>query len=144
MMSKYSVRCKSFLWLLLAVWPWANLLTSLQEAHELGWASWMTQHVKKWPAMQETQVWFLGQEDPLKEGMATHPSILDWRIPQRSLAGYRPWGLQRVGHSWVTTLTYTYAWVRLTQRLLVKIIWVNIGRILHLGMLSNILCVESF
>ena len=33
------------------------------------------------PAMQETQVWFLGQEDPLKKEIATHSSILAWRIP---------------------------------------------------------------
>ena len=32
--------------------------------------------------MQETQVWSLGQEDPLEKGMATHTSILAWRIPQ--------------------------------------------------------------
>ena len=34
----------------------------------------------------------LGQEDPLEEGMATHSSALAWRIPQRSLAAYSPWG----------------------------------------------------
>ena len=37
--------------------------------------------VKKLPAMQETGVQSLGQEDPLEKGMATHPSILTWRIP---------------------------------------------------------------
>ena len=37
--------------------------------------------VKNLPAMQETQVQFLGREDPLKKGMATHSSILPWRIP---------------------------------------------------------------
>ena len=37
--------------------------------------------VKNLVAMQETQVRFLGQEDPLEEGMATHSSILAWRIP---------------------------------------------------------------
>ena len=39
--------------------------------------------VKNLPAMQEIQVQSLnlGQEDPLKKGMATHPSILAWRIP---------------------------------------------------------------
>jgi len=37
--------------------------------------------VKNLPAMQETWVRFLGWEDPLKEGMATHSSILVWRIP---------------------------------------------------------------
>ena len=42
--------------------------------------------------MQEIRVLFLGQEDPLEERMATHPSVLAWKIPQRSLAGYSPWG----------------------------------------------------
>ena len=36
---------------------------------------------KNLPAMQETQVRSLGQEDPLKKGMATHSSIFAWRIP---------------------------------------------------------------
>ena len=45
------------------------------------------------PAMQEIQVRSLGQEDPPEKGMATHSSILAWRIPQqRSLEGYHPWG----------------------------------------------------
>ena len=37
--------------------------------------------VKSLPAMEETQVQSLGQEDPLEQGMATHSSILAWRIP---------------------------------------------------------------
>ena len=41
----------------------------------------MTQMVKNLPAMQETQVRSLGQEDPLEKGMATHSSILAWRTP---------------------------------------------------------------
>ena len=41
----------------------------------------MAQTVKNLPAMQETQVRSLGQEDPLEKGMATHASILAWRIP---------------------------------------------------------------
>ena len=45
------------------------------------WASLVAQMVKNLPAMQETQVQFLGQEDPLEEGMATHPSILAWKTP---------------------------------------------------------------
>ena len=43
--------------------------------------------------MQETQVGSLDWEDPLEKGMATHSSILTWRIPGwRSLVGYDPWG----------------------------------------------------
>ena len=44
-------------------------------------ASLIAQVVKNLPAMQETGVRFLGQEDPLEEEMATHSSILAWRIP---------------------------------------------------------------
>ena len=52
----------------------------------------MAQMVKTLPAVQETKVRPLGQEDPLEKGMAAHSSILVWRIPQRSLAGYSPEG----------------------------------------------------
>ena len=59
----------------------------------------MAQTVKNLPAMQETQVRSLGQEDPLVKRMATHSSILAWKIPLTE----EPWGLQsmgsqRVGH----------------------------------------------
>ena len=37
--------------------------------------------VKNLPAMKEMQIWSLGQEDPLEKEMATHSSILDWKIP---------------------------------------------------------------
>ena len=45
-------------------------------------SSLVVETVKNQPAMQETQVWSLGQEDPLEKGMATHSSVLAWRIPQ--------------------------------------------------------------
>ena len=49
--------------------------------------------------MQETQVRSLGWEDPLEEEMATHSSILAWRIPMdRGAGGLQSMGLQRVGH----------------------------------------------
>ena len=50
--------------------------------------------VKNMPAVQETRVQSLGQEDPLKKDMATHSSISALENPhgQRSLAGYSPWG----------------------------------------------------
>ena len=41
----------------------------------------MTQTVKNLPAVQETHVLSLGQEDPLEKGVATHSNILAWRIP---------------------------------------------------------------
>ena len=46
-----------------------------------GWASLVAQTVKNLPVVQETLVQFLGLEDPLEKGMATHSSILAWRIP---------------------------------------------------------------
>ena len=55
--------------------------------------------VKNPPAMQETWVQSLGQEDPLEEGIATYSSILAWRIPwTEELGGQRSMGLQRVRH----------------------------------------------
>ena len=56
-------------------------------------ASLVAQTVKMLQAMQEMQVWSLGQGRPSGEGMATHSSILAWRSPwMRSLVGYSPWG----------------------------------------------------
>ena len=53
--------------------------------------------VKNPPAMQETQVQSLGQEDPLEKEMATHSSILAWRIPwTEEPSGLQPMGLQKV------------------------------------------------
>ena len=48
--------------------------------------------VKKLPAMQETWVQFLDQEDPLEKGMTTHSNILAWKILQNHLVGCSPWG----------------------------------------------------
>ena len=63
------------------------------------WASLVVQKVKNLPAMQETWVRFLGQEDPLEKGMATHSSILAWRIPwTEEPGGLLSMGSQRVGH----------------------------------------------
>ena len=45
------------------------------------WASLGAQMVNRLPAMQETRVRFLGQEDPLEKEMATHSSTLAWKIP---------------------------------------------------------------
>ena len=62
-------------------------------------ASPMAQTVKNLPAMQETKVQSLGQEDPLKEEMATHCSLPAWRIPWTEKPGRLPsTGLQRVGY----------------------------------------------
>ena len=71
---------------------------------EISGASPMVQMVKNLPAMQETGVRSLGWENPLEEGVATHSSILVWRIPRTE----EPDGLQsivsqRVRHGLVTT-----------------------------------------
>ena len=59
----------------------------------------MAQRVKLLPAMRETWVQSLGQEDPLEKEMATHSSILAWRIPWTETPdGLQSMGSQRVGH----------------------------------------------
>ena len=81
-------------------WQMASVRSSLRSIKK-------AQTVKNLPAMQDTQVWSLGQEDPLEKGMATHSSILAWRIPWTE----EPGGLQsmeskRVGHDWTTILSF--------------------------------------
>ena len=51
------------------------------------WASLLAQVVKNLPALQETQVQSLGWQDPLEKGMATHSSILAWKIPWTEESG---------------------------------------------------------
>ena len=59
----------------------------------------MAQMVKNLPAIQESWVQSLGQEDPLENGMVTHSNILDWRIPwTEELGGLQFMGSQRVRH----------------------------------------------
>ena len=67
------------------------------------------QLVKNSPAMQETPVWFLGQEDPLEKGKATYSSILVWRITWT----IQSMGSQRVSNDWMTfTFTcFSHCWV---------------------------------
>ena len=56
--------------------------------------------VKNLPAMQETQILSLGWEDPLEDGMITHPNILAWRIPWTEEPGAPQYlGSHRVGHN---------------------------------------------
>ena len=71
---------------------------------ELGFP--VAQTVKCLPAMRETQVRTLGREDPLGKEMATHSSILAWKIPWTEDPGrLKSMGSQRVGHDWATSLT---------------------------------------
>ena len=64
----------------------------------------MAQQVKYLPAMQEMQeawVWSLGEEDPLEEGMGTHPNILATKIPwTEEVSGLPSMASQIVGHEW--------------------------------------------
>ena len=67
----------------------------------------MAQSVKNLPAVLETRVRPLGWEDPLEKKVATHSSILAWKIPwTEDPVRLQPMGSQRVGHDWATnTLT---------------------------------------
>jgi len=63
------------------------------------WASLVAERVKRLPAIQETPVPSLVQEDPLEKEMATHSSILAWRIPwMEESGGLQSTGSQRVRH----------------------------------------------
>ena len=77
--------------------------------HYLEWpkgASLVVQRLKHLPAMSKTWVRFLVREDPLEKEMATHSSILAWRIPWREEPGrLQSTGSQRVGHNWATSLS---------------------------------------
>ena len=70
-------------------------------------ASLVAQMVKNLPAMQEIQVWSLGQEDPLEVEMATPSSILAWKIPWTE----EPGGVQR----WATVHGVTKSWTGLSN-----------------------------
>ena len=83
---------------------WATLLIQEPPPHL---ASLVAQRLKRLPAMQETWVRSLGREDPLEKEMATHSSILAWRIPQMEELG----GLQSMGSQSQTRLsdfTFTF------------------------------------
>ena len=67
------------------------------------WASVVAQRVENLPVMQEIQVRSLGWEDPLQKSMATHSSILAWKIPWTEEPGrLQPMGSQRFGYQRVT------------------------------------------
>ena len=78
------------------------MLEKWQPQTHLMWASLAAQTVRNLPALQETQVQPLGQEDPLEKEMATHSSILAWRLPWTEEPGrLQSMGSQRVRHNWV-------------------------------------------
>ena len=66
----------------------------------------IAQSVNNLPAIQETQIQYLGQEDTLEKEMETHSNILAWRIPwTEELGGLQSMGSQRVKHDWATNMS---------------------------------------
>ena len=79
---------------------WHTLILFSFASHCKDWASLVAQLVKHPPAMWETWVQSLGWKGPLEKEMATHSSILAWRIPWTVEPGGLPsMGWQRVGHN---------------------------------------------
>ena len=77
-------------------------------------ASLVAQLVRNLPAVQETQVWSLGREDPLEKGVATHSDTLAWRIPwTEEPGGLQSMGSQRVGHNCATNFCFQFSSVHL-------------------------------
>ena len=84
-------------------WVW----NSKERGRASWWLSWWRIRLPM-QETQETQVWSLGQEDPLKKEMATCPRILAWKIPwTEKPGGLQSMGLQRVGHDWACMHTNT-------------------------------------
>ena len=87
-------------------WPIAALSPSIFNHLSACWASLVAQRVKHLPAMQETWVRFLDQEDPLEKEMAIYSSTLAWKIPwTEKPCRLQSMGSQRVGHDWATSLS---------------------------------------
>ena len=88
-----------------------------------GRTSLVAQMVKHLPTVRETWVQSLGQEDLLEKKMATHSSILAWRIPWTEEHGrLQSIGSQRVRHNWATSLSFT-----LYSLNIMKCIWPCVG-----------------
>ena len=84
-----------------------HYLASMQNEHNCV----IAQMVKNLPVMQETWVRSLGQEDPLEKGMATHSSVLAWRIPWTEEPGrLQSMGLQSVRNHWATNTFIFTLW----------------------------------
>ena len=82
------------------------MLDTRPSVSKLPWVSLVAQTVKSLPAVWETQVQSLGWEDPLEKEMATHSSILAWKIPWMEESGrLQSIRLQRVSHNRATSLS---------------------------------------
>ena len=78
-----------------------------------------------------------GQEDPLKEEMATHSIILAWKIPCTEEAdGLQPTGLQRVRHDWACTHTHTYTHSHTHTHKEIQVTWKLISTVFFRGFFS--------
>ena len=105
-----------------------------------GGISLVAQVVKNLPAMQETWVQSLDREDPLEKGMATHSSILAWRIPWTEEPGrLQSTGSQRVGHNWATNTCSFHATSWTSSHICTDCIWTILWpetRVVFLNQLS--------
>ena len=104
------------------------------------WASLVGQMVNNLLAMQETQLQSLVQEDPQEKRMATHSSILAWRIPwTEEPGGLQSIGSQRVGHDWVTNTLhsihspFSYPLVEFYNKKMLNFLTVQVDKILKLN-----------
>ena len=92
---------------------WSNNISTSEQFHSitLTVASLVAESVKNLPAVQETRVQSLGWEDPLGKVIASHSSILAWKISwTEEPGGLQSMGSQRVGHNWATN---TYSFTRI-------------------------------
>ena len=95
-----------------ALWP--NKQTQKQYSNKFNkdfkngpWTSLMAQTVKHLPTKQKTRFQSLGREDPLEKDMATHSSVLAWKIPWMEEPGrLQSIGSQRVRHDWATSFFF--------------------------------------
>ena len=96
----------------------------------------MAQAVRRLPAIWETWVQSLGWEHPLEKEMATHSSILAWRIPwTEEPGGLQSVGLQRVGHDWVTSFSSKFQ--------VYSILWLTIVTLLYIRAPECISCISE-
>ena len=110
-----SVSCRIFLWsITYQESPGQDLwkLNSFHIAISKAAKCYFWPNIKNLPAMQETEVWSLGWEDSLEKVMATHSSVLAWRIPwMEEPSRLQSTGSQRVGHNWATSLSLYCFWL---------------------------------
>ena len=112
-------QCWCLIWIK-AVAP--NTLVFTSCVHDgITWTSLVAQTVKNLPAMQQTQVWSLGMEEPLQKGMATHSNILAWRFSRTEVPNWlQSMGSQRVRHDWATNTQVQSLWLRKILREICK------------------------